>query len=533
MDSATATAEPRRIGGYLVGARIAVGGMAEVFLARRASDGAPRVLKVLLPRSARDAATVQGLAHEAELARALTHPGIVQAFELVTEGDVTALVLELVDGAPLDALLESGKALPVPVAVHVTSKLLEALAFVHAAKDETGRALDVVHRDVSPHNILVSREGDVKLVDFGIARSALRDQRTRTGLVKGKLQYLSPEQATGSEVDARTDVYAAGLVLYEMIAGAPFLRGESDVDVLRAAEAPSYVSPPCDALDAGLDRVLRRALARFPEERFASAKAFRAALTPFLSEEAAARGALSALVAAHVPERALVPTPRKTKPMRALVALAALGTTAALTFAVSSRPDEAVPAITPPRPAAREDASVVTAPAPPRALEDASVVAARPRAERDAGRREVVARDASAPVLAAPPRTIADAVLARRARLMIVLGNRGLSREDLGAESASAFAELDRALADADDARAEAALARLEGMAAAVRVDAQLVRRRMARIDARIAQARGRGEDVHVVEALSRSALEAFVEGRYDVANARIGEIERALAASP
>lgn len=554
MGSAATTPDARRIGGYVVGARIAVGGMAEVFLARRPSDGAPCVLKVLLPRCARDEATVAALAHEAELSRLLVHDGIVRAFELVSDGDVRAIALELVDGVPLDALLEGGTPLEPGLAVHVAAALLDALAFVHAARDGAGRPLEIVHRDVSPHNVLVSRAGEVKLLDFGIARSALRDHRTRTGLVKGKLQYLSPEQATGSDVDGRTDVYAVGLVLYEMLAGRPFLVGETDLELLRVAEAPSYAKIAQGGVDPRLERVLERALARFPEERFASANAFRLALSPFVADASEARAALASRVASIGP--ALAPpllveagAPQTRGGARWPWAVVAVAITAALAGWLVSRTPRAPSASATPPAVADLPADVIDtarASARPRATasdvagtSDAALVEA-PRFARDGGRRETMGRapvstttttttTTDAAVAETAPSTIAPAVRARRLRLEAAIDARGLVRADLGPEGARAFTELDAAEVAADDVRAAAALARLEAMVAATRADAAVVRRRMARLDARIADARARGEDTRAVESLSRAALEAFVEGRFDVADGRLDAIDRAL----
>ena len=540
MASVATTPEPRRIGGYLVGERLAVGGMAEVFLAERVADGRVCVLKVLLARVARDDATVEGLAHEAALARVLVHPGIVQALELVTDGDVTALALELVDGVTLDALLELPEALDVSAALHVTLALLDALGFVHAAKDAHGVSLGIVHRDVSPHNVLVSREGEVKLLDFGIARSTLRDQRTRTGLVKGKLQYLSPEQATGSEVSARTDVYGVALLLYEMLAHRPFLSGDSDVSLLRAAEAPTYV--PIDRADVPprLEAALKKALARFPEERYASARAFRAALEPFVAADARAQTTLGALVERIAPP--IAPPVRKAPPRSeaegrrpGLLAVLAVGlvlTVVAGWYRMRARP-VATPPVREVEVARAFDAGALEDAAEPVVLtaHDAGVA---PRPTRDAGRREVVvdppARATSEPDAAAiAPPTISPDVLARVRRFESTLRLRGLEVGDLGADAARMAATLDAALADADSPGAELALTRLEASLAAVRVDATFVRRRIARLDARIEASRARGEDVRAPSALARDALEAYVDGRYDVANARLDAIERAL----
>ena len=177
------------------------------------------------------------------------------------------LAMELVDGPSLAELLRAlaraGRPCPPPVALFVGSELLRGLAYVHEATDETGPSLRIVHRDVNPPNVLLEHGGRVRLGDFGIARSSGRETRTQTGVIKGKLRYLAPEQVTGSHLDARTDVYAAGLVLWELLAGEPHLLGEGEIELMRAAETPAYrplAGRP--GLDARFDRLSPRS--RFP-----------------------------------------------------------------------------------------------------------------------------------------------------------------------------------------------------------------------------------------------------------------------------
>ncbi|MCC6873865.1 MAG: serine/threonine protein kinase, partial [Sandaracinaceae bacterium] len=223
----------------MLGRRLAVGGMGEIF---EATDGrTDAVLKLLLPQHAKNAEIVGALAHEGELARRLAHPNVVRVLVVHASGAAPHLVLERVDGAPLSDLLEAP--LPLPEALAAVLPLLDALEHVHGARGEDGAALGIVHRDVTPQNVLVSRDGVVKLTDFGIARSRLKDARTRTGIVKGKLNYLAPEQVTGSSVDARTDLYAIGLVLFELSTGQSYLQGEDDVALLRVAEDPPPRAP--------------------------------------------------------------------------------------------------------------------------------------------------------------------------------------------------------------------------------------------------------------------------------------------------
>ena len=291
----------RTLGAFVLGRRIAVGGMAEVFEARRADgSGPPFVVKVLLPQYARDAEIVETLRHEAEIAGRLAHDAIVRVVAFGTDDGETWLAMERVDGGTLADLVaharERGERVSLGAALHVGLELLAALAHVHEAKSETGTPLGIVHRDVTPENVLVSRAGDVKLGDFGIARSAKRGGRTRTGVIKGKLAYLAPEQATGSALDARTDLYAAGVVIWELVTGRRWLEGASEIELLRRAEDPQFRAPS-EITDGPpeLDAVLERALRRFPEERFASATAMRDALARVAAHAGAGREQLAAL----------------------------------------------------------------------------------------------------------------------------------------------------------------------------------------------------------------------------------------------
>ncbi|MBI4917506.1 MAG: serine/threonine protein kinase [Acidobacteria bacterium] len=290
----------RRWGDWIVVRRLAVGGMAEIFEARAAEprDGAPArvALKVVLPQHADDPEFRSMLAAEASLQGRLSHPNLVRVLGHGEAEGRPFLALELVDGPSLaevlKALAKAGRTCPPPVAMFVGTELLRALAYVHEAVDEAGNPLRIVHRDVNPPNVLLERTGRVRLGDFGIARSSGRETRTHTGVIKGKLRYLAPEQVTGSRLDSRTDIFAAGLVLWEILAGEPHLQGESEIELMRGAEAPSYrplAGRP--GLDARFDRLLSRSLQRFPEERWGSARSFLEALDRLRGEPGLAAGA--------------------------------------------------------------------------------------------------------------------------------------------------------------------------------------------------------------------------------------------------
>ncbi|MBK8253847.1 MAG: serine/threonine protein kinase [Polyangiaceae bacterium] len=261
-----------RIGDYRVESRLSVGGMSEVFLAR-APSGERVVVKVLLPQHQALPEAQTAFEHEAGLGEKLTHPNIVKTKGYGRSELGPYLALEWVDGADVAQLLASKERFSTEEVLATALDSLSALQHIHTAKDENGKPLHIVHRDISPDNIVVNRAGEGKLLDFGIARSALRETRTRTGLVRGKVRYLSPEQATGSEVDVRSDLYSLAAVLYEMATGEPHLRGDSDLELLRRAEDPVFEKPSQHGANACLDAFLERALSRFAEDRYPSAKA--------------------------------------------------------------------------------------------------------------------------------------------------------------------------------------------------------------------------------------------------------------------
>ena len=282
--------------------RLAVGGMSEVFeaeivggssklalskpgaaerggseagAAERAGSAAERVvMKVMLPHLAKAEDARAAFAHEAELGYRLNDDHLVRVLDDGDDGGAPFVVLERVDGATLLDILSESR-LPLSAVLVVAADLLSGLSHLHAATDEAGNPLGIVHRDVSPDNALVDRAGLVKLADLGIARSRLRGQRTRTGIVRGKAAYLSPEQVTGSDVDGRADLYALGAVLFEAATGARYTPGDTDIAILRNAENPRFVAPSTKGADARLDGLLRRALGPFPEDRYPSASAMR------------------------------------------------------------------------------------------------------------------------------------------------------------------------------------------------------------------------------------------------------------------
>src|SRR3954451_20788943 len=230
---------PVRLGPYELLQKLATGGMAEIYIARREGPHgfSKRIaLKRILPQLAADPEFVAMFIDEARLCAQLTHPNLVQVFDFGEEGGELYMAMELVEGTTAAKVVRAaaGKGEPVPseVALHIALSVGRGLAHAHEATGEDGRPLGLVHRDVSPGNILISRTGAVKLGDFGIARGAEFERRTEQGQLKGKLGYMSPEQVTGREIDSKSDQFTAGIVLAELLTAHPLFPGKTEMEVL-------------------------------------------------------------------------------------------------------------------------------------------------------------------------------------------------------------------------------------------------------------------------------------------------------------
>ena len=267
-------------GPYRLLQRIAVGGMAEVFRGKRAGvEGFEKVVAVkrILPHLSDNKEFVDMFIDEAKMVGGLTHPNIVQIFDLGRIDKTYFIAMEYVHGRDLRTILrrarEKGLRVPLDLAVLIGSRVCSALEFAHRKKDERGQAMLIVHRDVSPQNILISFEGEVKLTDFGIAKAATKATVTDAGALRGKLLYMSPEQAWGKPMDRRSDVFSLGIVLYEMATGQkPFL-GNSEMSILEMVR-DCQVVPPSEAnprIPEKLERVLLKALDRDPDGRYQDA----------------------------------------------------------------------------------------------------------------------------------------------------------------------------------------------------------------------------------------------------------------------
>ena len=282
---------PKAVGRYQIIDRLAVGGMAELFKATLTGDhGFEKLvaIKKILPHLATDKSFVEMFIDEARITAQLDHRHIVQVFELGTDADTPYIAMQYVDGLDVLALLrECARAqirLPADFAALIARDVLDALDYAHNALDSSGRPLGIIHRDISPGNVLLSWRGDVKLTDFGIARAAERRHKTEAGTLKGKYGYMSPEQVSGAEIDARSDLFSIGILLAEMVMARRLFTSTNDLDILLMVR------------DARLDRLHKyasefpvelrvltvRALQRRPEDRWQSAAQFRDALDEWL-----------------------------------------------------------------------------------------------------------------------------------------------------------------------------------------------------------------------------------------------------------
>jgi len=278
--------QPFQLGRYTLHAELAAGGMAAVYLARQTGAvgfGKTVAIKRLHPHLARDQYFVTMFLDEARLAARITHPNVVPILDVVSTDSELFLVLEYVRGETLAGLLRAARKanvkVPIPIAASIVTGLLAGLHAAHEARDELGQPLNIVHRDVSPQNLIVGADGASRVLDFGVAKAATRLQTTREGQLKGKIPYMAPEQLSG-DVTARTDIYAASLVLWETLTGQRLFRGETEAQILHLVMTMD--APPPSSLNAdvppALDAVTLKGLSREPEHRYATAREMAAAI---------------------------------------------------------------------------------------------------------------------------------------------------------------------------------------------------------------------------------------------------------------
>ena len=281
-------------GKYLLLDKVGTGGMAELFMAKQTGlKGFEKVMAIkrILPHLTEDPEFVTMFINEAKLAGLLSHQNIVQIFDLGHVENAYFIAMEYVMGKDLRTILHQAKVLnfPLPLgfALLIISKICAGLDYAHRKKDLHGKDLNLVHRDISPQNILVSYEGEVKLVDFGIAKAASNSSETRAGTLKGKLSYMAPEQAMGKPVDRRTDIFSLGIVLYESITGHKLFKGDNDFDTLEKVRQAKIIPPPTKLnaqITPELEAIVLKALAKEPEDRYPSTSDLQMDLEDYMSK---------------------------------------------------------------------------------------------------------------------------------------------------------------------------------------------------------------------------------------------------------
>ena len=281
-------------GKYFLLERINVGGMAEVYKAKTVGvEGFEKIvaIKRILPSVAEDEEFIKMFVDEAKITSQLNHANLAQTFDLGKIDDTYYIAMEYVPGRDLRAVFERlkrrGERMPQGLAAFVMARVCEGLDYAHRKRDHSGRELNIVHRDVSPQNVIVSFEGEVKLIDFGIAKAANKITKTQAGILKGKFGYMSPEQVRGLSLDRRSDIFAAGVVLYELCTGERLFTGSSDFSVLEKVQA-AKVTPPSQiepSIPLKLERIILKALAREPEDRYQHAADLAGDLTRFLLDQ--------------------------------------------------------------------------------------------------------------------------------------------------------------------------------------------------------------------------------------------------------
>ena len=277
-----------RVGPYLLLKRVARGGMAELFLSDYVrEDGFRRTvaIKRILPHLAENSDFIKMFTREARLAALLRHPNIVQIFDYGKIGNAYFIAMEFIDGKNLGEMLSVMKqGIPVDNTVFIISEICKGLDYSHARRnDETGEPLNIVHRDISPQNLLISYQGEVKISDFGISKARSEPSFTQAGVIKGKLSYLSTEQALGESVDSRADIYALGLVFYETLTGKRVFQFASDLEAIRAIPKME-IEPLINArpdIPEELNRIVMKCLERDKDLRYQSAAELHADLETF------------------------------------------------------------------------------------------------------------------------------------------------------------------------------------------------------------------------------------------------------------
>jgi len=281
------------IGRYQVLGKIAQGGMAEIFLGFEEGPRETRrpvVIKRVLPHVAEDADYVEQFLQEASLSLRLRHPNICTIYEFGEDKSRYFLAMEYLHGVTLDQIVAKSGKLPAPLAARVVALVAEGLAHAHELRDDEGRPLGLVHRDVTPENVMIGFDGTVKLLDFGIAKSANQQSRTQAGVLKGKVAYMSPEQYKGEPLDGRSDLFALGATLFKALTGrSPFERdNEANTVAAILFEDPPAPSEVLEGVPPDLDALVVRMLAKDPDDRPMTAGGVAAELDAWLAAKGVA-----------------------------------------------------------------------------------------------------------------------------------------------------------------------------------------------------------------------------------------------------
>ena len=276
---------------YRVVEKLESGGMAEVF--RAESEGLQGfkkqvAIKRVLPQLSEKKKFISMFLDEARLSAQLSHSNCVQVFDIGVGDNAYFIVMEFVDGANLKTIAESlkkqGREFPVNAAVFVALEICKGLSYAHEMRDSNGVEINIVHRDMSPPNVLVTKFGEIKIVDFGLAKANSQLEKSEPGIIKGKFSYLSPEAAMGQEVDLRTDIFAVGIILWELLTGQRLFLGETDFQTVKKVQ--QAVVPPASGINKRvppeLERIVARSLARDPAQRYQTARELGQHLSKFL-----------------------------------------------------------------------------------------------------------------------------------------------------------------------------------------------------------------------------------------------------------
>ncbi|HRI69467.1 MAG TPA: serine/threonine-protein kinase, partial [Polyangium sp.] len=287
---------PKQFGKYTLLRRLASGGMAEIFLALQRSAGGFEkliVIKRILPSMNQDKAFIDMLLHEARVAASMSHPNIVQTFDVGQVDGTYFIAMEHIHGEDIRTIVRAMRKknlaeFPLEHALAITIGMCAGLAYAHERRDLEGRSLNIVHRDISPQNIVVTFSGDVKIVDFGVAKSSRQTgEDTKDGQLKGKVPYMSPEQANGQPIDWRSDIFAVGVLLFELSTGKRLFKGASEYETLKLICEKDYPRPAevRPGFHPTLDRIIMKALEKDRTTRYQSAREMQSDLEAFVREE--------------------------------------------------------------------------------------------------------------------------------------------------------------------------------------------------------------------------------------------------------